>query len=110
MMYMWKCAECSFSIEIQRPMADSAVPPDSDVKCTCTPSSWEGGHETPPFWQRVYQAPMMMTASMPDGTKRRDGFAELKEAAKLRVEAANIDHRRRGEINAEIRKLESIKK
>lgn len=89
-------------MEIVRPIAECTVPPDEN----CLDCSENAG---PTEWQRVFQAPMNMERALPDGTKRK-GFADMKEAARLKVDAAGMDHRKRGDINAEIRKLESIKK
>jgi hypothetical protein len=54
-------------------------------------------------------APLVMNASLPDGTKRK-GFADLKEAAKLHVEALDKPPADRVGYYNEMRKLQSIKK
>lgn len=79
MIYRWKCTVCSQETDIERPMADSTVPPEGP----CPP--WEEEHAS--SWQRIYQAPMQLKESYPDGHKRK-GFAELKEVEKLKQKAA----------------------
>lgn len=50
-------------------------------------------------------SPNIMTAALPDGTKRR-GFAELKEASKLNSEStASKSRTTKQEITKEIRKM-----
>lgn len=84
-------------MEIVRTVALCTDPPSKEeCVCLCT--------DPPSTWQRVYTAPTLMTASYPDGLKRK-GFAELKESAKLHREAAVSGKEKRQEIAKEIRKL-----
>lgn len=93
MIYQWKCQKCEVQVDIVRPIADSSVPPDVDIKCTC---------ETPE-WKRVYSVPMMTKASYLDGTRR---FTAVKEAQALNREAiSSKSNETKKEIAAEIRKL-----
>lgn len=61
--------------------------------------------------KRVIRAPMIMKASVPDGTKR-EGFLELKEAARLEVTKATMDPRSQeySDIGKEIQNLKTLKK
>lgn len=61
--------------------------------------------------KRMIRAPMIMKASVPDGTKR-EGFLELKEAARLEVDRANLDPRTQAhkDIGKEIQNLKTLKK
>lgn len=54
--------------------------------------------------KRAVSAPMVMTASYPEGTKRK-GWADLKEASKLKIESANSRDDKKREIAKEIRKM-----
>jgi hypothetical protein len=54
-------------------------------------------------------APMVLSASYPDGTNRGVGYDKLKEVARLRVDAADMPREKRGDIEREIKKLESTK-
>lgn len=54
--------------------------------------------------RRLFPAPRVMSASLPDGTKRR-GWSDLKEAAKLNVEAAGSKRDTAREIRKEIKRI-----
>lgn len=54
-------------------------------------------------------SPMVMNASLPDGSKRK-GFQDLKEAARLHVEALDKPPADRAGYYNEMNKLKSIKK
>lgn len=61
--------------------------------------------------KRVPSAPAINTsdsASFLDGTDRGAGFNKAKEAAKLKVLAADLPHDKREAVQKEIRKLEKI--
>lgn len=92
MIYLWRCTGCNFHVDVERPVAKCTEAPDADTKCSCEV----------PTWQRVYQAPMQMTASYPDGVRR---FTEMREVAKLQREAAVSRDGRKAEIAREIRKI-----
>lgn len=96
MIYRWGCEKCYVTTEISRPMAECTVPPDSEIVCLCSDSK--------PTWTRIYEAPMVMKASYPDGMKRK-GWAELKESAKLEKLAATSKRETKAEIKNEIRKM-----
>lgn len=55
-------------------------------------------------WQRIYEAPMQLRASFPDGHKRK-GWAELRESAKLEKLAAVSDAGTKKEIKDTIRQM-----
>lgn len=102
MIYLWKCVVCGQHEEVERPMADSSLPPDTG----CAP--WEEPHTAD--WQRVYEAPMQLKASYPDGHKRK-GWAEQREAVKLEKQAAVTGSRQtRAEISKEIRTIRRPKR
>jgi hypothetical protein len=54
--------------------------------------------------ERIYQAPMVLQASYPDGHKR-PGFAAEREANKLKIASYDMPPKERAEINAEISKV-----
>lgn len=93
MIYLWKCTICGTHEEVQRPIADHAIPPD--LKPNCYDSC---------LWVRVFEAPMQMKASFPDGHKRK-GWTDLKESARLEKAAAIARPETKREIKAEIRKM-----
>jgi len=74
--------------------------------------------DTPPDesgeWERIFGAPMVLKASYPDGlrSKSDSNYRDMKEAAKLRVDAANMfaGDSQRAHIESEIKRLESVKK
>lgn len=93
MIYLWKCTTCDVHVEITRPVADCTVPPDADSACLCTV----------PEWKRVFEPPMQMRESYPDGMRRFNG---VREASQLNREAvASNSQETKREIAAEIRKL-----
>lgn len=94
MIYLWQCDGCGVQLELSRPMAECSVPPDTEVKCCDSVK-----------WRRVYEMPMQMKASYPDGLKRK-GWTELKEAAKLEKERAVArTDAQKNEIAREITKM-----
>lgn len=55
--------------------------------------------------KRTMSMPNVTRASYPDGHRRGGGYQEMKEVAKLQKESMNMDYKKRGDINKEIRKL-----
>lgn len=111
MIYMWKCSICDAHVEVQRPIADYALPPDgpcppwdsrSEKEQIESPMKWETAHD--PQWVRVFEPPMQLRASFPDGHKR-SGWQDLKESARLEKIAAVANRETKKEIKAEICKL-----
>lgn len=97
MVYVWKCSNCSFETEVQRPMSECTVPPEDE--CPLGPHAPDGIT----VWLRVYTPAMISKASYPDGVRK---FTEFREASKLQRESNKTgDKKRKAEIAAEIRKL-----
>lgn len=65
-------------------------------------------------WQRLIGSPTVLKASYPDGmrSKSDSSYRDMKEAAKLRVDAATMfaGDTQRTHIESEIKRLESVKK
>ena len=59
-------------------------------------------------WQRVFESPMVASASLPDGTKRK-GWADMKEAAKLECIKADLPQHKRGDVQKQINILKAVK-
>lgn len=57
---------------------------------------------------RTLSAPNMTKATYRDGYKRPEGYQLGKEAQKMRAERANLPHEKRGQIDAEIRKVDKL--
>jgi hypothetical protein len=58
--------------------------------------------------QRVFAAPAIMQASLPDGV-RRAGFREKVESLHIEAESYNLPPEKRGKHEAEIQKLTKVK-
>ena len=98
MRYPWQCSLCDTVVEITRPMADSAVPPDWEVACLCkvTAASLR-------TWRRVYEMPGLTKATYVDGMRK---FPDLREASKLQREAnKSKSDQKKDEIATEIKKI-----
>lgn len=97
--YLWENKALEEIAEIFRPVAEMDTPPDDR----------EG-------WVRLLVAPRVLRQSFLDGQRAksigRDGqnYRDLKEAAKLKVQAAETDSKsEKKEINAAVKRLEKIK-
>lgn len=88
-MYDFLCPECETGEERNVPYAER-----EDQQC----------HTCGKVLLRMFPAPMVLSASFPDGHKRK-GWSEMREASKLNKESANSPHDRRKEIEKEIKKL-----
>lgn len=111
MIYKWRCTICQYETDVEHPIAECTTPPadscppwDSrpEEEQQESPMKWEEVHA--PEWQRVFEAPMHMQASFPDGTKRK-GWDQMREAAKIEKEALKQPQNKRTEFAAEIKKL-----
>lgn len=111
MNYSWRCLNCDVHVEITRPMADSAVPPDDDIDCLCNlkdllsafDDEGEAWAEWRGRWKRVYQMPGLTKASYLDGQRK---FTDFREANKLQREAIKgASQEKKDEIAAEIRRM-----
>lgn len=94
MTYCWKCRYCDTLFEIQRPIAEYGIPPpdnDPEYDCGCPDA------ETAGRFVRVYEAPMIMQAALPDG-HTRPGFRREKEALKLEIAAASAPPKQAAEL------------
>ncbi len=100
MIYLWRCNDCDVYEEVQRPIAECAMPPEGGDCEAVAPGALTSGHN----WVRVFQAPMQLKASFPDGHKRK-GWDVLKESARLEKEAAVSKKETKAEIRNEIRKM-----
>lgn len=89
-----KCDACEYEWD------DLVKRDEKDEVQLCPRCNLKHGH-------RIISKPNVTRKSYVDGTKRK-GLTELKQAAKLEQDKANLPHDKRGEIQKEINRLKKL--
>jgi len=101
--YWCDVCDCRFVrvVEIAEDAEFSSTACPQTVKCEMC--GWEDAYP-------VIGAPRVLKASLPDGTSRGDAWKLTREISDLRSKSFDLPPEKRGELNSEMDRLESVVK